>query len=96
MIISDYCLSLNVLTFRPEINIKPWGSLLKDLEKGNTKTSWVDREPYAYWKGNPVVAKSRMDLLRCNVTDKQDWNARVYSLVRISCLQNIVIVVSRK
>ncbi|KAK1399534.1 O-glucosyltransferase rumi-like [Heracleum sosnowskyi] len=64
----------------PEINIKPWGSLLKDLEKGNTKTSWIDRNPYAYWKGNPVVAKSRMDLLKCNVSDKQDWNALVYAL----------------
>ncbi|KAM0047335.1 putative protein xylosyltransferase [Helianthus debilis subsp. tardiflorus] len=63
----------------PEINIKPWGSLLKELEEGNTRTKWIDREPYAYWKGNPIVAETRMDLLKCNVSDKQDWNARVYA-----------------
>ncbi|WOG92467.1 hypothetical protein DCAR_0311736 [Daucus carota subsp. sativus] len=63
----------------PEINIKSWGSLLKDLEEGNSRISWMDREPYAYWKGNPVVAETRMDLLKCNVSDKQDWNARVYA-----------------
>ncbi|GKA97024.1 O-glucosyltransferase Rumi [Tanacetum coccineum] len=63
----------------PEINIRPWGSLLKDLEEGNTRTKWVDREPYAYWKGNPIVAETRMDLLKCNVSDQQDWNARVYA-----------------
>ncbi|XP_062075016.1 uncharacterized protein LOC133779027 [Humulus lupulus] len=62
----------------PEINIKPWVSLLKELEKANKKTEWVNREPYAYWKGNPYVAVSRQDLLKCNVSDKQDWNARVY------------------
>ncbi|CAH1430278.1 unnamed protein product [Lactuca virosa] len=63
----------------PEINIKPWGSLLKELNEGNTRSKWIDREPYAYWKGNPIVAETRMDLLKCNVSEKQDWNARVYA-----------------
>ncbi|KAI3731318.1 hypothetical protein L1987_62506 [Smallanthus sonchifolius] len=63
----------------PEINVKPWGSLLKELEEGNMRSKWIDREPYAYWKGNPIVAETRMDLLKCNVSDKQDWNARVYA-----------------
>ncbi|KVI04708.1 Lipopolysaccharide-modifying protein [Cynara cardunculus var. scolymus] len=63
----------------PEINIRPWGSLLKDLEEGNMRTKWIDREPYAYWKGNPVVAETRMDLLKCNVSEKEDWNARVFA-----------------
>lgn len=63
----------------PEIDLRPWGSLLKDLEEGNRRTKWVDREPYAYWKGNPIVAETRMDLLKCNVSDQQDWNARVYA-----------------
>ncbi|XP_042057491.1 O-glucosyltransferase rumi homolog isoform X3 [Salvia splendens] len=63
----------------PEINIKPWEALSKELKEGNTRTQWRDREPYAYWKGNPVVAATRMDLLKCNVSDKQDWNARVYA-----------------
>ncbi|KAG6422575.1 hypothetical protein SASPL_119153 [Salvia splendens] len=63
----------------PEIRIKPWQLLSKELKEGNTRTRWTDREPYAYWKGNPNVAATRMDLLKCNVSDKQDWNARVYA-----------------
>ncbi|GMH08992.1 hypothetical protein Nepgr_010832 [Nepenthes gracilis] len=63
----------------PEINIKPWESLLKELKEGNEKRRWMEREPYAYWKGNPVVAETRMDLLKCNVSDRQDWHARVYA-----------------
>lgn len=66
---------------RPEINIKPWETLSKDLRKGNEKVKWTDRERYAYWKGNPVVAETRMALLKCNVSEKQDWNARVYAQV---------------
>ncbi|KAJ7974193.1 O-glucosyltransferase rumi-like [Quillaja saponaria] len=62
-----------------EINIKPWEHLLKDLREGNKKKKWVEREPYAYWKGNPAVAETRQDLLKCNVSDKQDWNARLYA-----------------
>ncbi|KAJ9679389.1 hypothetical protein PVL29_021346 [Vitis rotundifolia] len=52
----------------PEINIKPWESLLKDLKEGNKRSKWMEREPYAYWKGNPAVAATRLDLLKCN-----DW-----------------------
>ncbi|EXB29382.1 hypothetical protein L484_001025 [Morus notabilis] len=63
----------------PETNIKPWEALLKELEEGNKKSKWVEREAYAYWKGNPVVAATRQDLLKCNVSDKQDWNARLYA-----------------
>lgn len=75
-------LNVNELNnYRPEINIKPWGSLLKELQEGNRRKTWMEREPYAYWKGNPIVAETRMDLLKCNVSDKQDWNARVYAQV---------------
>ncbi|XP_024171827.1 O-glucosyltransferase rumi homolog isoform X2 [Rosa chinensis] len=63
----------------PEINIAPWGNLLKQLEEGNKRSRWVDRQPYAYWKGNPAVAATRQDLLKCNVSEEQDWNARVYA-----------------
>lgn len=63
----------------PEINIKPWEPLLKELEEGNKRSKWVDREPFAYWKGNPIVAATRQDLLKCNVSNNQDWNARVYA-----------------
>ncbi|CAN1158803.1 Protein O-glucosyltransferase 2 [Linum perenne] len=61
-----------------EINIKPWEILLGELKEGNTRTKWEDREPYAYWKGNPDVAETRLDLMKCNVSETQDWNARVY------------------
>ncbi|XP_068645511.1 uncharacterized protein [Aristolochia californica] len=63
----------------PEINIKPWEPLQKELKEGNERIKWIDRKPYAYWKGNPVVARTRMDLLKCNVTETQEWNARVYA-----------------
>lgn len=51
---------------------------MKDLDQSNKRTKWVDRDPYAYWKGNPFVAEHRKDLLKCNVSDTQDWNARLY------------------
>ncbi|XP_010255435.1 PREDICTED: O-glucosyltransferase rumi homolog isoform X2 [Nelumbo nucifera] len=63
----------------PEINIKPWESLLKELREGNGRTKWMQREPYAYWKGNPAVAATRQDLLKCNVSHQHDWNARLYA-----------------
>ncbi|KAF2320392.1 hypothetical protein GH714_027372 [Hevea brasiliensis] len=63
----------------PEVNIKPWENLLNDLKEGNKKTRWMDREPYAYWKGNPAVAETRQDLMKCNVSEQQDWNARLYA-----------------
>ncbi|XP_076951932.1 uncharacterized protein LOC143625491 [Bidens hawaiensis] len=61
-----------------EINIKPWDFLLKDLDEGNKRMEWIDREPYAYWKGNPWVAEHRKDLVTCNVSNEHDWNARLY------------------
>lgn len=51
---------------------------MKEIKEGNKRTKWVDREPYAFWKGNPTVAGTRVDLLRCNVSKDHEWNARVY------------------
>ncbi|XP_059441999.1 uncharacterized protein LOC132174346 [Corylus avellana] len=62
----------------PEINIRPWEGLLKEIKEGNSRSKWIEREPYAYWKGNPYVARTRMQLLQCNLSDTQDWNARLY------------------
>ncbi|XP_065006723.1 uncharacterized protein LOC135637831 [Musa acuminata AAA Group] len=62
-----------------EINIKPWEVLRSELKDGNGRVRWMDREPYAYWKGNPAVATTRQDLLRCNVSEAHDWNARLYA-----------------
>ncbi|XP_048319394.2 uncharacterized protein LOC107429904 [Ziziphus jujuba] len=61
-----------------EINIKPWENLLKEIEQGNKRSKWIEREPFAYWKGNPFVAENRQDLLKCNVSDTHDWNARLF------------------
>lgn len=72
---ADFC--------RPEINIKPWEPLLKDIKEGNKRIPWKSRQPYAYWKGNPEVADTRKDLIKCNVSDQQDWNARVFAQVSI-------------
>ncbi|XP_042506162.1 O-glucosyltransferase rumi homolog isoform X2 [Macadamia integrifolia] len=62
----------------PEVHMKPWENLLKKLREGNERTKWMNRKPYAYWKGNPDVALTRQDLMKCNVSDKQDWNARLF------------------
>lgn len=61
-----------------ETNIKPWRNVLKDIKEGNRRTKWKDRVPLAYWRGNPHVAPTRGDLLKCNVSDKADWNTRLY------------------
>ncbi|GFZ06869.1 O-glucosyltransferase rumi-like protein [Actinidia rufa] len=61
-----------------EINIKPWKHILKDIKEGNKRTKWEDRVPLAYWKGNPQVDKTRQDLLKCNISDHQNWNTLLY------------------
>jgi hypothetical protein len=66
---------------RPEINIKPWNALQKELDSGNKSVKWSDREPYAYWKGNPDVAATRQELVKCNVSSTQEYNARIYKQV---------------
>ncbi|CAN6235741.1 unnamed protein product [Urochloa humidicola] len=63
----------------PELNIKPWEALRREIEEGNDMVKWTDRAPYAYWKGNPKVGAGRLFLLRCNVSGKRDWNARIYA-----------------
>ncbi|KAL0720655.1 hypothetical protein Bca4012_035254 [Brassica carinata] len=61
-----------------ELNIKPWAKSLVAIEEGNKMTQWEDRVPYAYWRGNPKVARTRRELLSCNVSDQEDWNTRIY------------------
>ncbi|XP_047330730.1 O-glucosyltransferase rumi homolog [Impatiens glandulifera] len=63
----------------PEVNIRPWERLLEELKEGNKRKRWMERDPYAFWKGNPNVAETRMDLLKCNVSENQDWGARIYA-----------------
>ncbi|GAB2224155.1 hypothetical protein Droror1_Dr00004903 [Drosera rotundifolia] len=61
-----------------ETNIKPWRNASTDIREGNKRTKWVDRVPYAYWRGNPFVCPWREDLLKCNVSQTADWNAHLY------------------
>ena len=61
----------------PEINIRPWAPLLEEMAAQMARLPWPDREPYAYWRGNPGVSADRADLLRCNSTT--EWKARVFA-----------------
>ncbi|XAR63085.1 Protein xylosyltransferase [Bertholletia excelsa] len=61
-----------------EINIRPWRHVLEDIKEGNKRTKWEDRVPLAYWKGNPTVAPTRGDLMKCNVSEKDNWNTLLY------------------
>ncbi|KAG0472877.1 hypothetical protein HPP92_014734 [Vanilla planifolia] len=51
----------------PEVNIRPWQTMSRELREESERQPWQHREPYAYWKGNPDVATTRKDLMRCNV-----------------------------
>ncbi|KAI6707621.1 hypothetical protein NL676_010583 [Syzygium grande] len=62
----------------PEVNIKPWESTLSAIKDKAEMIPWQDREPYAYWKGNPTTSPSRGELLKCNDSKKIDWKARLY------------------
>ncbi|KAK4745276.1 hypothetical protein SAY87_011588 [Trapa incisa] len=62
----------------PEVNIKPWESTLKAIEQGAAKTKWNDRDPHAFWKGNPSVSWKRANLMECKPSKDMDWNARLY------------------
>lgn len=65
---------------RPELKIKPWEVIKKDLEEANNVTKWENREPYAYWKGNAKLGR-RPELVKCNLSEEHDWNARIYAIV---------------
>ncbi|KAL6659252.1 hypothetical protein ACP70R_003292 [Stipagrostis hirtigluma subsp. patula] len=62
----------------PELNIRPWAPLLEEMAAEARRLPWPERKPYAHWKGNPGVSAARGDLLRCNVSEGRDWNARVF------------------
>lgn len=80
---------------RPELKIKPWKLLNKDLEEANNEIKWENREPYAYWKGNAKLGR-RPELLKCNLSEDHDWNARIYavvisySILRVQILQSCI------
>ncbi|CAN6347291.1 unnamed protein product [Urochloa humidicola] len=65
----------------PEVNIRPWAPFLEEVERESQRVPWIDREPYAFWKGNPNPGSLRKDLMRCNASGRaaKDWNARLFS-----------------
>ncbi|KAK6920150.1 Glycosyl transferase CAP10 domain, partial [Dillenia turbinata] len=62
----------------PEINIKPWNVLRYDLQDGNKRIKWKNREPFAHWKGNVYTGSVRRELHKCNISPKHDWKARIF------------------
>ncbi|KAK1315059.1 hypothetical protein QJS10_CPA06g00330 [Acorus calamus] len=63
-----------------EINIKPWKGLMKELKEGNEMLGWLDRIPYAYWKGNPSVASTRWDPAPVQCFQRSGLECSVYTL----------------
>lgn len=70
-----------LLMVRAEINIKPWNLFLEETRNASESLKWKDRAPYAFWKGNPGVVKTRQDLMQCNLSNGHDWNARLFAQV---------------
>ncbi|XP_028752947.1 O-glucosyltransferase rumi [Neltuma alba] len=59
-----------------EINIRPWHEEFPDIKRGSQTVPWNNRQPFAYWKGNPDVGSPvRMALLECN--DTAMWGAQI-------------------
>jgi hypothetical protein len=60
----------------PEIGTPTWETLVKEIVNVSREVKWEDRDPTAYWKGNPTVANVRRDLMKCK--NKRNWNGRLY------------------
>ncbi|KAF3796239.1 hypothetical protein EJ110_NYTH03328 [Nymphaea thermarum] len=56
----------------PEVNIKPWVPLLEDLSAGNGRIKWKDRDPTAYWRGNPGLPH-RQELVKSLMPSHHFW-----------------------
>ncbi|EEE65104.1 hypothetical protein OsJ_20160 [Oryza sativa Japonica Group] len=64
----------------PEVNIGAWPATLEAVRRESARVRWPEREPFAFWKGNPGVARIRGELMKCNpASDGKDWNARLFS-----------------
>jgi hypothetical protein len=57
--------------------------LLEEMANETRRLPWSEREPYAFWKGNPSVSAAIEDLFRCDSTRdhikvfRQDWGAAI-------------------
>jgi hypothetical protein len=65
----------------PEVGIRPWPQLLEEVRRENERVRWLERQHYAFWKGNPEGYRIRHELLRCNASNGQEWNARLFTQV---------------
>lgn len=65
------------------------------MKEANEEMKWIDREPYAFWRGNPHMGGNRFDLLKCNVTDEHDWNARIYAQVCFELAHSQLVLLTR-
>jgi len=65
----------------PEVGIRPWTQMLEEVAQENERVRWPERQPYAYWKGAPSRYRIRHELMRCNASNGQEWNARLFSQV---------------
>ena len=65
----------------PEVGIRPWTQMLEEVARENERVRWPERQPYAYWKGAPSRYRIRHELMRCNASNGQEWNARLFSQV---------------
>ncbi|KAL6839588.1 hypothetical protein ACP4OV_030527 [Aristida adscensionis] len=63
----------------PEVNIRAWPQMLEEVARENERVRWPERQPYAFWKGNPHVYRIRHELMKCDVSNGQEWNARVFN-----------------
>ncbi|RCV20618.1 LOW QUALITY PROTEIN: hypothetical protein SETIT_4G071100v2 [Setaria italica] len=63
----------------PEKNIRPWSQMLEEMRRESERVQWPERQPYAYWKGKLHVYRIRHELRRCNVSNDQEWNARLFT-----------------
>nr|TKW20183.1 LOW QUALITY PROTEIN: hypothetical protein SEVIR_4G069200v2 [Setaria viridis] len=48
-------------------------------ERARAVAGEAGRQPYAYWKAKPHVYRIRHELMRCNVSNDQEWNARLFT-----------------
>jgi hypothetical protein len=67
----------------PEVNIRSWTPILEEVSQENQRLPWPERQPYAFWKGSPSRYRIRHQLMSCNVSNGQEWNVRVFSVVRL-------------
>lgn len=68
----------------PEVNIQPWELELQSILRGSSQSTWRQRVPKAFWKGNTFMGEgTRMALVECSRDTAdirgQNWDREVRS-----------------